>query len=154
MYTIGCKNKVYLANKMTGIPYFNAPWFDSSAAVLRSLPSVGEVFNPADHDRQMGFKPDKCPYGEPQEMTVQGFDPRLALKADYNWICEFSDALIVGKRWPDSPGTISEIAVHQALGLPAWELNVFLANWAHDNLYEQAIPPIMRLGSYGSLIDR
>jgi hypothetical protein len=148
------QNTLYLANKMSGIPHFNAPWFDATAKMLLTFPTVTGVFNPAQHDRDMGFNPALCPLGVSEEMEVQGFDFKKALAADYSWICDNSDGLIIGPRWPDSPGTISEIAVHQALGLPVWELKTFCQYWNDDNLYQLSLPPIMKLGSYGSIIDR
>lgn len=139
------ENKLYLGNKMSGKPFFNAPWFDSSSVILRTIPAVGEVFNPAEYDRKMGFDPMRCPYGTPDEAVEQCFDFRRALLVDYNWICAFSDGLIVGPEWRDSPGTVSEIAVHQALRLPVWEFEVFCKLWDNDHLYECALPPIMKL---------
>lgn len=144
----GClprKNKLYLGNKMSGKPFFNAPWFNASAAILRTLPSVGEVFNPAEHDQKIGFDLMLCPNGTPDEAEEAGFDLCASLAADYSWICEFSDGLIVGPDWPDSPGTISEIAVHQALRLPVWEFDTFVKYWEAYALYELALPPIMKL---------
>ena len=52
---------LYLGNKMVGKPYFNAPWFDLTAAALRKYTGIHDVFNPADEDRRMGFEPMKCP---------------------------------------------------------------------------------------------
>lgn len=140
------KNSVYLGNKMTGKPFFNAPWFDASAAVLLSFPTVQCVFNPAQHDRDMGFEPMNCPDGSAAEGKAAGFEPREALGADWAWIARDSDALIVGPDWHDSPGTISEIACHQALRLPVWEYQVFCAYWDKDHLWDFALPPIMELG--------
>lgn len=139
-------NHLYLGNKMTGRPFFNAPWFDASAAVLLSFPTVATVFNPAEHDRRMGFEPMHCPNGTPEESREAGFEPRKALGDDWMWIADFSDGLIVGPEWHDSPGTISEIACHQALKLPVWEYSVFCAYWDKDHLYELSLPPIMELG--------
>jgi hypothetical protein len=139
-------NNLYLGNKMTGKPYFNTPWFDASAKVLLSFPTVQCVFNPAHHDRQMGFDPMKCPNGSPEESRAAGFDLHEALRADWEWIAKSSNGMIAGPSWHDSPGTISEIACHQALRLPVWEYQVFCAYWDKDHLYEMALPPIMELG--------
>lgn len=138
--------KLYLGNKMMGVPFFNAPWFDACAAVLRKLPGIETVFNPADHDREMDFEPLTCPDGSREEAAAAGFEPRAALCADWSWIATYSDGQVVGPQWNDSPGTISEIACHQALRLPVWEFDVFVANWGHLRLNSLAFPPIMELG--------
>lgn len=117
--------RLYLSNKMTGIPYFNAPWFDSTAAILRADSRVVEVFNPADEDRKVGFDPMTCPKGELGEAIANGFNARRALGADWSWIAANADALLAGPDWPISVGSISEIACAQALHLPVWEVDVF-----------------------------
>ncbi len=137
---------VYLANKMSGIPYFNAPWFDEAEGRLLALGSVGQVFNPAQHDRDAGFDPMKCPGGSQEEALAAGFNLRKALGADWAWIAANSDCLVVGPQWEDSPGTISEIACHQALRLPVWEFEVFLAMHEHPYLRQLVLRPIMELG--------
>lgn len=116
---------LYLGNKMVGIPFFNAPWFDMIAMKLRMTSGIESVFNPADEDRRMGFDPMKCPNGSEEESRVNGFDRRRALGADWGWIASFSDGMIAGPDWESSTGTISEVACHQALGLPVWEAQVF-----------------------------
>ena len=116
---------LYLGNKMVGIPYFNAPWFDKTAIHIRSLPGVASVFNPADEDRRSGFDPMLCPNGSEEEATLLGFDRRRALGADWLWISTYSNGLVIGPDWERSTGTMSEIACHQALGLPVWEVSEF-----------------------------
>lgn len=124
--------RLYLANKMAGVPFFNAIWFDKVAAQLRSLPGVDSVFNPADEDRARGFDPMKCPHGTCEEAEAAGFNLRDALLADWTHIARHSDGLIIGPEWAKSPGTISEIACHQALRLPVWESRVFIGSFLND----------------------
>lgn len=116
---------LYLGNKMAGKPYFNAPWFDLAAYEMRQIPGVQNVFNPADEDRKYGFEPMKCPDGSEEEARTMGFDRRRSLETDWKWIAQSSSGLVIGPDWPESPGTISEIACHQALGLPVWESSNF-----------------------------
>jgi hypothetical protein len=130
--------KLYLGNKMVGIPYFNAPWFDETAAILRRMHGVTEVFNPADHDRAQGFDPMKCPHGTAEEAEAMGFVRRRALRDDWTWIAENSDGLVVGPSWQSSTGTISEVACHQALGLPVWDSSVFMSG------YRKTIPRLIQ----------
>lgn len=121
---------LYLGNKMVGIPYFNAPWFDKTAIHIRSLPGVTSVFNPADEDRRSGFDPMLCPNGTAEEAEANGFDRRRALGADWLWISSYSNGLVIGPDWERSTGTMSEIACHQALGLPVWEADRFFTRIA------------------------
>lgn len=118
--------RLYLANKMTGIPFFNAPWFDKTADEIRSLNFVKEVFNPTDADREMGFDPMACPKGSLTEAATAGFDLRKALQTDWDWISRYSNGLVIGPDWKTSRGTISEIACHQALNLPVWTYQWFM----------------------------
>jgi Domain of unknown function (DUF4406) len=141
------KNKLYIGNKMTGIPQFNAPWFDESARQLLQVPSVAEVFNPAQRDRDRGFEPLNCPAGHIDEAKAAGFVARDALGEDWAWIAAHSDGLIIGPDWATSKGTLSEIACHQALALPVWEFEVFMNHCLTSaSLYAAALPPIMELG--------
>lgn len=138
--------KLYLGNKMVGIRQFNFPWFDASAEVLRSFPLVSEVFNPAERDRAKGFYPSQDCTGTVEEMAALNFSRRTALLTDWTWIGKFSDGMVAGPRWSESTGTISEIACHQALGLPVWEYTVFCAVVHKPHLIELKLPPIMELG--------
>jgi hypothetical protein len=133
--------KLYLGNKMSGIPYFNAPWFDTAAAFLMTLPHVDEVFNPAQHDRDMGFDPMQCPNGSPEEAKAAGFEVHKALKADWSWIADHSDGLIVGPDWYNSPGTMSEVACHQALRLPVVEYMAYMSAWDDPELLSEVTLP-------------
>lgn len=134
---------IYIGNKMSGIPFFNAPWFDETAGELRAMRDEGwliDVFNPADEDRARGFEPMNCPEGTMEEAQASGFVLRSALGADWAYIAEYSDGLIVGPDWAKSPGTISEIACHQALRLPVWEWQHFrsaMNNGMPDLLLEE-----------------
>jgi hypothetical protein len=139
------KNNLYLGNKMVGKESLNHAWFDSAAASLLALPTVGAVFNPAQHDRNLGFDPEGF-NGSFEELEDAGFDRRAALTYDWNWIGLNSDAMIVGPDWANSPGAISEIAAHQALFLPVWEFGVFINYWFRDILFEYVMPPILELG--------
>lgn len=139
--------RLYLGNKMVGIRQFNFPWFDAAAAELRALPLVTEVFNPAERDRETGFYPPEDCLGTTADMAAMNFSRREALGTDYAWIARYSDGMAAGPDWWKSTGTISEIAVHQALGLPVWEHHVFLGYWDKPHLIEVKLPPIMELGA-------
>lgn len=138
--------RIYLSNKMTGIPYFNAPWFDAATLELMSLPDVEEVFNPAEHDRENGFEPMDVPTGTIEEAVKHGFVLGPALLGDWTYIANEADAVIVGPRWMDSKGAISEVACAQALGKPVYEYQVFRAFHGSPSLQQFKLPPIMELG--------
>ena len=137
--------RIYLSNKMSGIPYFNAPWFDRVSGQLLALPGVREVFNPAEEDRRRGFDPMNCPGGTFEEARAAGFDAADALAADWLWIAKTADCVVVGPNWRDSPGAISEVACIQARRKPAFDLPTFLH--AHNQRYlpQLALPPIMEM---------
>jgi hypothetical protein len=116
---------LYLGNKMTGVPFFNAPWFDKTAKRLREVPGVDNVFNPAQHDRELGLDPMLCPSGDAEEARSFNVPAGKCLYDDLTWIYEFSKGMVVGPDWRTSSGTITEIAFHQALRLPVWEAHMF-----------------------------
>ena len=148
--TIPYFGNLYLANKMAGIPQFNAPWFDSTAAQIRAVPGVRSVFNPADEDRKYGFEPLKCPEGSPEEAKKLGFDRRKTLGTDWSWIAEMSDGMILGPDWESSTGAISELHCHQALGLPVWEAWVFFSRVKADKA-EWLMSPDWQVPTYMQL---
>jgi hypothetical protein len=131
---------------MQGIPFFNAPWFDQSVAVLRALPGVELVFNPVEHDRDVGFEPMSCPTGELEEAYEHGFVLKDALVADWTWIGTKADCVVLGPDWMNSKGAISEAACIQGLRKPAYEYAVFLEHHDDPGLPAWKLPPIMELG--------
>jgi hypothetical protein len=139
-------HRLYIGNKMTEVPYFNTPWFDMAERELLKIPTVIEVFNPAEHDRQMGLNPMLCPHGSKEEATKAGaLSLRSVLGADWAWIARFSTGMIVGPDWTRSPGAKSEVACHHALGLPVWAYDVFLRNWNEARLWspELMVSPLV-----------
>jgi hypothetical protein len=137
--------RMYLANKMAGLPEFNFPWFDAAAASLRSIPLVTDVFNPAEEDRKYGFDA-KGLAGNEDEAIARGFDRRRTLGLDWAWIAANSDGCVVGPDWPRSMGTKSEIACHQALGLPVWAFGDFMKYWNTSCLSDYVLPELITLG--------
>ncbi len=142
---------IYLANKMAQLPFFNAPWFDEAAAKLRALPGVNEVFNPVEHDRNMGFEPMSCPSGTFEEAAQHGFALKDALVADWTWIGTKADCVVLGPLWVYSPGAISEAGCIQGLRKPAYEYDVFLEHFDDPGLPAWKLPPIMELGGPAAL---
>jgi hypothetical protein len=128
---------LYLGNKMSGVPFFNAAWFDETAAKLRGVPGVTSVFSPAQHDRDLGLDLTLCPTGSSEEAARFNLPAGKCLHDDLDWIYEFSRGMVAGPLWRDSSGTITEIAFHQALGLPVWEGSNFF------NLFDSGYDPAL-----------
>lgn len=103
--------KLYLAGPMRGYPRHNFPAFDAAADELRR--AGHEVFNPADHDRQIGFS----------EETVEV--PPETLSAMMRWdlarVMEV-DAVVFLPGWQASRGACAERTVAHYLGLPCFDL--------------------------------
>ena len=127
--------RLYLGGKMIGRPGFDFTVFDKAAKAIRALGY--EVFNPAERDRAVGFDPEGTD-GSYDEVIRQGFNRREALGADVSWIAERSEGMVALPTWRRSPGTKAEIALHQGLYLPVWELSDFLA----EETSAQQIPPL------------
>jgi len=145
--------RLYLGNKMVGKDGLNAAWFDETAARLRKIPGVTEVFNPAEQDRTTGFKPEEFTGKTFDELAAAGFDRRAALLSDWTWIGKFSNGMVVGPDWdrpPASTGTISEIACHQSLFLPVWPDKIFFANYEDPEWLLNS--PLAQLPSFRYLI--
>lgn len=102
--------KLYLAGPMRGYSKHNFPAFDAAAAHLRSFGH--EVFNPADHDREIGFS----------EETVEV--PPETLSAMMRWdlarVMEV-DAVVFLPGWQKSRGACAERTVAHYLGLPCFD---------------------------------
>lgn len=128
--------KLYLGGKMVGIPGYGFKDFDDAAAKIRALGY--EVFNPAERDRSVGFKGEEAD-GSFEHMERVGFSRRDALATDLDWIAHNSDGMVCLANWRKSPGAKAEIALHQGLFLPVWELADFLA----DETAAPTLPPLM-----------
>lgn len=110
--------RVYLAGPMRGLPDFNFPAFDNATATLRN--DGYEVFNPAERDRvEDGF--DATGMDGTENLSDYGFDLRVALGADLEWITTHADAVVVLPGWRESSGALAEVATARALGLDVFE---------------------------------
>lgn len=99
---------IYLCGPMRGIPYFNAPLFDSEAARLRE--AGHRVLSPIELDRRHGLVPEDHPTGDvPAE-----FDTLAALSRDFDMI-DLADTLcFIGGRV--SGGVAAEIVYARRTG--------------------------------------
>lgn len=115
--------RLYLGGKMRGEPEFGHPMFDLAAGQLRRLGH--EIFNPAAHDRKIGFEvKDKA--GTVEELREQGVSTRDFLLADMDWILHNSEGMVCLPNWRQSLGTRAEITLHHAIGIPVWNIQEFI----------------------------
>jgi hypothetical protein len=109
--------KVYLANKMTGIPQFNYPWFHAAAEDLRSLGY--DVQSPAELDSDE-FKAAAL---ASKDGSMESFPATETwgdiLAKDVKLIADGGiEAVVVGPQWTESRGAKLEAFVAYQLGLP------------------------------------
>ena len=105
--------KIYIANKMTGMPEYNFPWFDRARDYLVSLGH--EPVSPADLDKEEGF----YGHGEvPANMSMEA-----CLKRDFRALVNGMDAIAFGPDWNDSRGARAERTVGQYIGLPFYRVD-------------------------------
>lgn len=108
--------KVYVANRMTGVPQFNYPWFDAAAAHLRDLGH--EVLSPSELDapeEREAFM--ASPDGLIWPGGVRTWGEILA--ADVQLIADSGiDAVVVGPEWFRSKGARLETFVAHLSGIP------------------------------------
>lgn len=106
--------RIYLAGPMRGYPEFNFPRFHREAQLLRSMGHT--VLSPAEQDEAEGFDSEGLTGNE--DLAALGFNLRLALAVDLQWVCTEADAVVVLPRWHQSSGAKAEVATARALGIP------------------------------------
>jgi hypothetical protein len=111
--------KLYLAGKMSNVPYFNFPAFKWYAAQLRA--EGHEVFSPAEKDiERAGEFQLNCPNGTKAELEACGV-PQInykdCMKIDLNYIMDEADGIALIPGWEKSPGANVEKALAELLGL-------------------------------------
>lgn len=116
---VGVFVRIYLAGPMRGYPEFNFPAFNAAAAVLRH--DGHEVFNPAERDvaRHDGVDISKGNANGDEALAAKqhGFDLRVALAEDMDFICRHAEAIFMLPGWEKSKGATAERATAVALGL-------------------------------------
>lgn len=109
--------RAYLANRMTGVPQFNYPWFDEAARDLRAqghdIVSPAELDDPETRKMAMASEDGALGSGSANGETWGDFLARdVKLIADSNL-----EAIIVGPDWWLSRGAKLETFVGYTLGL-------------------------------------
>lgn len=110
--------KLYLAGPMRSIKYLNFPAFFAAAARLRA--AGHEVFNPAERDNErhgVDISAGNEKGCEDRAAREHGFDLRVALREDLEWICRHADGIALMPGWETSRGATAERATAIALGL-------------------------------------
>lgn len=110
--------KIYLAGPMRGIAAFNFPAFFAYAAALRA--HGHDVFSPAERDNQrhgVDISADNDTGDEALASEQHGFNLRVALAEDLEYICMHADAVALMPGWECSRGARAEKATADALGL-------------------------------------
>lgn len=109
-----CSSVYYIAGPMRGYPEFNFPAFDQATERIRALGC--EVFSPAERDRAKGFDAAGMK-GDIAELDALGFDLRLALADDTDFICRRATHIFMLPGWSRSTGATAERALAIALSL-------------------------------------
>jgi hypothetical protein len=124
--------KVYLAGKMSNLPYFNVPTFLKYGSILEA--DGHTVFNPAKKDiERAGEFYRQCPTGSRAELEAAGvpqLNYRDCMKLDLNWIMDEADAIALIPGWETSPGAKVEKALAELLQLEV----IFLPPLAREDV--------------------
>jgi len=103
---------------MRGIPEFNFPAFHAAAASLRIEGHT--VFSPAEKDIERhgtDISAGNATGSEKEAEEKHGFNLRVALGQDLDWICEHAEGIALLPGWENSKGARAEKATAEALGL-------------------------------------
>lgn len=93
-------NSCYTAGPMSGYEHFNFALFDEASDFLRSLGWT--VYNPADHDREIGINPD--------QPLPEWWSLSHAMRWDLARVAE-TDAIVFLPGWEQSIGSNKEARV-------------------------------------------
>lgn len=117
--------KVYLSGPMRGYENFNHAAFDSAAAYLRA--HGHEVFNPAEKDREYDpiGKTWKNKTGDIKAAEAAGFNRRVAIRNDLNYIMDHAQVIALLNGWEASKGAQAELWLARFLDLHEWHLSEF-----------------------------
>lgn len=113
------RKRIYIAGKMTGIPYFNFKTFDLAKAAIEALGHI--AVSPADLDRMVGFDALTLPADYNWHRVPDGFDMKAARRRDIEAI-ESCDAILLLDGWKESTGARAEKAYADWCGIPEFKL--------------------------------
>ena len=98
--------KIYIANKMRQVPWYNFPWFFNTARLLTI--HGWDVINPAQMDLENGYNPYDLHYNWNWNDTYPGMVWEQVIQADEKIIKSEANAIYLGNLWVESPGARRE----------------------------------------------
>lgn len=106
---------IFISGPMRGHPEFNFPLFFEVEKMLKEKYPQAEIFNPAQKDLDMGFKP----WGKKgnENITELGLSLREAMAADLEFLAKKATKIYLLPRWQTSSGAKVEIALAKLLNL-------------------------------------
>lgn len=107
--------KLYLFGPMRGYPDGNGPAFKEAREKLRDMGH--EVFCPYEFCVSLGARPKKTDR-DPLRL-------RQLLCQDLSWICNHAEGLVGLEGWHNSKGSLAEVHLAWAIGIPVYEYNFF-----------------------------
>jgi nucleoside 2-deoxyribosyltransferase len=103
--------KLYVAGPMRGYELHNFPAFDAVAAALRDQGHT--VFNPADHDREIGFEATTVEVPEGTLHQMMRWDLARVMEVD---------GVVFLPGWEKSKGACAERVVAHYIGIACYDL--------------------------------
>lgn len=103
--------KLYLAGPMRNIKDNNRESFRQAREKLRDMSH--EVF---------------CPSELTDTLTERQAHPptlRDMMRIDFVWICDYAEGMVMLPGWPSSKGSLAEIHLAWAIGIPAYNYDQF-----------------------------
>lgn len=101
--------RIYVGNKMRGVPESNYPWFERASKFLRDMGH--DPVTPADIDFALGTSQGDQGLSDAQLGALLKMDFQEILKAE---------AVALGPQWQDSFGAKAERQVGEWIGLPIY----------------------------------
>ena len=98
---------LYVAGPMRSLPFYNFPAFHDAAKDLRGRGY--NVLNPAEHDEEQGF--------DPERSSIESFDLANAMHWDISAVLR-CDTMVLLPGWESSKGVQIELTVARAIDLP------------------------------------
>ena len=106
--------KIYLSGAMTGVPLMGFPAFDEAASRIRAAGHV--AISPAELDRLLGYDERSFENNHATPEQLRNF-----LERDLNVIAREATAIALLSGWESSKGSLAELALARALGLPVYD---------------------------------
>lgn len=113
---------IFLSGPMTGIKNNNVAAFCDAQATLHQM-GAAEVYNPAHQWLQC-----RCPTDKPHEYWMVGCINDLTEYDIFSRKPKY-DMLVRLPEWIESAGSVTEVQVARACGIPVYELSEVIGDW-------------------------